>query len=134
MDVKKLNGIEDIVADAYDDPNSSGRPMQYLYDSIIDHNPQLSKDETMKLFLEFVEHLLRKDMVQLYGAYDKKNDREVRWNGSVEDIMDLLKKFTKDFPQEKLESEPVYFFDFEYCFLVWKVDWPIDLRKYGLEN
>ena len=48
--------------------------MQYLYDSIIEDNPQLSKDEAMNIFLEFVEHLLRNDIVHLYGAYDKKVD------------------------------------------------------------
>ncbi|MEQ8472979.1 MAG: hypothetical protein RIC35_17425 [Marinoscillum sp.] len=134
MKFEKLIGIEKILGQSHNDPGSGGKPIQSLYEGIVDRNPQLSKHEAKGTFLNFVEYLLKQDMVQLYGAYDKKNDHEEKWEGSIEEIMSKLRNFVENLSPKKLEETSVYFYEFNYCFLVWKVEWTEVLKRFNLEE
>jgi hypothetical protein len=133
MNINNLKNLEEIFGGAYDDVGTGGRPIQNLYMGIVDNNPNLSKKEAMETFLYFLEYLLRENLVIMYGAYDKKNDHEVKWEGSTEKLMEMLRKFIMTYPQEKLENDPVHFFDFKYCFLIWTIDWTEVLRRFDLK-
>ena len=134
MKFKNLIRIEKILGQSHNDPEFGGKPMQNLYDGIVGENPKLSIDESKNAFLDFVEYLLKQDMVQLYGAYDKKNNREVKWEGSIEEIMSMLRNFVENLSPKKLEEVSVYFYEFEYCFMVWKIDWPEVLKRFNLKE
>ena len=123
MKFKHLNRLVDTLAQSHYKVGSGGAPIHNLYGGIVDWNPQLSKNEAKETFVNFVEYLLKEDMVELCGAYDKENDCEVRWEGSVEEIIYMLRNFIENLPPKKLEQASAYFYEFEYCFLVWKIEW-----------
>jgi hypothetical protein len=133
MDLFKLNKLEIILADSYSDAEWGGAPIQGTYEAIAYKSSSVSNDEAMETFLYFLEYLLKEDLVEFYGAYDKKNNREVKWNGSTEELMGMLRDFIKNYPQKMLEENPVHFFDFKYCFLVWTIDWPEVQRRFNLK-
>ena len=134
MKIEKLRNIEMIISNSYDDPDSGGRPIHYLYEDIREYNPSLTNDEVMETFVSFVEFLLKNQIVKLAGIYDYENDKEVSWKGSNEEVIELLKEWIRIYPRKKLEKDPQYFFEFKYCFLDWQIPWSIDLEKYGIKS
>ncbi|WNB17093.1 hypothetical protein [Marivirga arenosa] len=131
---KDIKGLYNILASSYDDPGTSGSSISGMFSQIANENPFFTESKRTDVFLELVEYILKENMANLYGAFDKKNDKEVKWEGSTDEVINMLRNFIENLTPKKLQQAHIYFYEFEYCFLVWKIEWVELLKRFNLNK
>jgi hypothetical protein len=85
----------------------------------------LDFDSLCGVFLNYIKLILEFDIANFHAAADAGS--EIRWEGNISDFLELLGDFIKK-ERENLMDDPVHFFGFKYCFIVWTknskdIDW-----------
>jgi len=85
----------------------------------------LDFDSLCGVFLNYIKLILEFNIANFHAAADAGS--EIRWEGNISDFLELLEAFIKK-ERENLIDDPVHFFGFKYCFIIWTknskdIDW-----------
>ena len=134
MKIHELINLENIIQYSYDEIDSDGVFLETLWGNIKTGNLNLNLEESFKALIVVLRFLLDNKLIALYGLYDIENKREVVWEGDTNGVLKLLNQYLNNFSKKEIKKNPAFLDQFKYCIITWKVDWPIDLEKYGIKS
>lgn len=133
MELQDINHYKDIIRDSYSKPGEGILLSQMWY--IIElYNEGYSTQQKNNALITIMKELLLKGLVKVNKAFSKGEEKPY-WEKGHEEYIRSLEDFLSKVSLKDLErNDPEYtFIKFDYEFVDWQIDSPIDLKKYGLE-
>lgn len=129
MQLSEINKVKSIISEGYSD---EGIFINDLWMDIYNSNLNFSLYQTFEALVIVLRFMIKSDIAKLVG-YDEEQKKEISWEGNGDDELKNLETYLIQFSDQKIKENPSFLFQFKFLTIKWKVPYPLDLKKYGLE-
>lgn len=130
MRLLDIKNVKFIIKESY---SHDGVFLKDLWMDICNSNLDFELPKTFEALILILRFLIENDIAQLIG-YDEEEKKEIFWEGDGEDELNNLENYLTQFSEKKIKKNPAFLYQFKYPSYKWKIAYPVDLKKYGLES